>query len=323
MEIYVSEVYDVSLASATYANDGSEEYSHAESLVQSEQADATYCDDIPDLTDDISQAESLPLSEQETVIVLDTTASQDDSVLASVSDESEMMEKHGKNGVVDVNGIVGEGDLDDSRRKPALPKKPDLSVTSGHIENSSFAQKSSSKKTNEELVVSELLSESDKSEESKKEKEKPLNDRKHKLSSSSSSDMMKSEPPKPKERKSVAGGRKKEPQKDKNQNITYLKYDEAGNQSQASVLGEVSSQEKSEGAESTPAKNKRTRRKQGLTITDILDALDRSLVEEELWALCKEGTSALQRKKKHLRKFAFINIYCSWSNFQQCSYWFS
>jgi len=41
---------------------------------------------------------------------------------------------------------------------------------------------------------------------------------------------------------------------------------------------------------------------QGMTITDILEYLDRPLIEDELWALCKEGTMALQRKKKHLRK---------------------
>jgi hypothetical protein len=30
--------------------------------------------------------------------------------------------------------------------------------------------------------------------------------------------------------------------------------------------------------------------------------VNRELTEEELWALCREGTVALQRKKKHLRK---------------------
>lgn len=39
-----------------------------------------------------------------------------------------------------------------------------------------------------------------------------------------------------------------------------------------------------------------------MTIGEVLDAVDRYLTEEELWALCREGTLALQRKKKHLRK---------------------
>ena len=42
---------------------------------------------------------------------------------------------------------------------------------------------------------------------------------------------------------------------------------------------------------------------QGFTIAELLEALERHLDEPELWALCKEGIAALQRKKKHLRKF--------------------
>ena len=42
---------------------------------------------------------------------------------------------------------------------------------------------------------------------------------------------------------------------------------------------------------------------QGFTIAELLEALERHLNEPELWALCKEGIAALQRKKKHLRKF--------------------
>ncbi|XP_046565909.1 uncharacterized protein LOC124274589 [Haliotis rubra] len=47
----------------------------------------------------------------------------------------------------------------------------------------------------------------------------------------------------------------------------------------------------------SPAKE---RRKQGMTIGDILDWINRYLNEQELWAMCREGVLALQRKKKHL-----------------------
>ncbi|XP_046360617.2 kinase non-catalytic C-lobe domain-containing protein 1-like isoform X1 [Haliotis rufescens] len=42
------------------------------------------------------------------------------------------------------------------------------------------------------------------------------------------------------------------------------------------------------------------RRKQGMTIADVLDWINRYLNEQELWAICREGVLALQRKKKHL-----------------------
>lgn len=42
--------------------------------------------------------------------------------------------------------------------------------------------------------------------------------------------------------------------------------------------------------------------KQGLTVNEVLDSINRELTEEELWAICREGTIALERKKKHLRK---------------------
>ncbi|XP_052771824.1 kinase non-catalytic C-lobe domain-containing protein 1-like isoform X3 [Mya arenaria] len=296
-----TKVYDETeaTATATYQTDGSpEDYSHAESFIQSEQADATYCDDIPDLTDEISQAESLPLSEQETVIVLDTTISQDDSIL---SEEFEMEKQTKTKSRLKSDST---SDLSNVKPKPALPKKPDLTVTSGHTsEESASTTQNSSSKTNGELVVSELLSESDTSDQSRKEQEKRSSERKHKLSSSSSSDLNKSDP-KPKERKSSSSS-KKELQKDNNQNITFLKYGDSGNKTQTTGDSEVATDinsnglDKNENAEPASGK-KRNRRKQGLTITDILDCLDRSLREEELWALCKEGTAALQRKKKHL-----------------------
>ncbi|WAR21994.1 KNDC1-like protein [Mya arenaria] len=299
--ITAEEVYDETeaTATATYQTDGSpEDYSHAESFIQSEQADATYCDDIPDLTDEISQAESLPLSEQETVIVLDTTISQDDSIL---SEEFEMEKQTKTKSRLKSDST---SDLSNVKPKPALPKKPDLTVTSGHTsEESASTTQNSSSKTNGELVVSELLSESDTSDQSRKEQEKRSSERKHKLSSSSSSDLNKSDP-KPKERKSSSSS-KKELQKDNNQNITFLKYGDSGNKTQTTGDSEVATDinsnglDKNENAEPASGK-KRNRRKQGLTITDILDCLDRSLREEELWALCKEGTAALQRKKKHL-----------------------
>ncbi|KAJ8316890.1 hypothetical protein KUTeg_004794 [Tegillarca granosa] len=50
----------------------------------------------------------------------------------------------------------------------------------------------------------------------------------------------------------------------------------------------------------TEEKPKQAKRRRGMTIGEVLDAVDRYLTEEELWALCREGTLALQRKKKHL-----------------------
>ena len=50
---------------ATYIDAVSpEDFSHADTYAHSDQLDTTCCDDIPDLTEDISQAESLPFSEQ-------------------------------------------------------------------------------------------------------------------------------------------------------------------------------------------------------------------------------------------------------------------
>jgi hypothetical protein len=43
-----------------------------------------------------------------------------------------------------------------------------------------------------------------------------------------------------------------------------------------------------------------------LTIGEILETIDRNVTEEELWALCKEGSYSLQRKKKHLRKYSYF-----------------
>ncbi|KAK3095807.1 hypothetical protein FSP39_019436 [Pinctada imbricata] len=48
------------------------------------------------------------------------------------------------------------------------------------------------------------------------------------------------------------------------------------------------------------AKPRRSKKKQGLTINEALDSLNRDLKEEELWSLCREGALALQRKKRHL-----------------------
>ncbi|XP_061194832.1 kinase non-catalytic C-lobe domain-containing protein 1-like [Saccostrea echinata] len=56
----------------------------------------------------------------------------------------------------------------------------------------------------------------------------------------------------------------------------------------------------SSGTSSSETKPKRSKKKQGLTVNEVLDSLNRGLTEEELWALCREGTIALQRKKKHL-----------------------
>ena len=66
--------------------------------------------------------------------------------------------------------------------------------------------------------------------------------------------------------------------------------------------------QRTESEESNPAepRPRRSKKKQGLTINEALDSLDRELTEEEIWALCREGALALQRKKRHLRKLTFI-----------------
>ncbi|CAG2238624.1 unnamed protein product [Mytilus edulis] len=48
-------------------------------------------------------------------------------------------------------------------------------------------------------------------------------------------------------------------------------------------------------------KTNRSKKRQGYTITEILETIDRNISEEELWAICKEGAYSLHRKKEHLR----------------------
>ncbi|KAH3790012.1 hypothetical protein DPMN_168206, partial [Dreissena polymorpha] len=291
------EHFDESIATETYPTGASpEEYSHAESFIVSEQGEATYCDDIPDLTEDISQVESLPLSEHETVVVTETSESQNDSM--QLSEDSEMDRKTKTNASsLKSESVSNMSHMANFNPKPALPRKPDLNTVMNNSENGM------SGKGESEVKVSELFSESDMSEQSKRLPEKKYSDRKHKMSSNSGSEVGRSES-KTKERKSSSScSTKQEMVKDSNQNITFLKHDDVRiSKGGESVSGDVSvSSVKNELlTEPSGGKSRRNRRKQGLTITDILDALDRYLSEEELWALCKEGIAALQRKKKHL-----------------------
>ncbi|XP_069140951.1 kinase non-catalytic C-lobe domain-containing protein 1-like [Argopecten irradians] len=45
---------------------------------------------------------------------------------------------------------------------------------------------------------------------------------------------------------------------------------------------------------------KRPRKNKGLSLRDILETLERPLVEDEVWAVCREGTISLNKKRKHL-----------------------
>ncbi|XP_060074795.1 kinase non-catalytic C-lobe domain-containing protein 1-like [Ylistrum balloti] len=48
------------------------------------------------------------------------------------------------------------------------------------------------------------------------------------------------------------------------------------------------------------SQGKRPRKSKGLSLGDILETLERPLVEDEVWAVCREGTIALNKKRKHL-----------------------
>ncbi|XP_076104710.1 kinase non-catalytic C-lobe domain-containing protein 1-like isoform X4 [Mytilus galloprovincialis] len=54
-------------------------------------------------------------------------------------------------------------------------------------------------------------------------------------------------------------------------------------------------------------KSNRSKKRQGYTITEILETIDRNISEEELWAICKEGAYSLQRKKKHLPAYLSLD----------------
>ncbi|XP_053407466.1 kinase non-catalytic C-lobe domain-containing protein 1-like isoform X3 [Mercenaria mercenaria] len=317
----------------------------ADSYMQSEQGDATCCDDIPDLTEDVSQAESLPLSEQETVlseqetllseqetlfseqdtllseqgtvIVTETTESHDDSL----SEEQEMNRKQrktssSKQGLSGGESFKQNENLNTSninnKQKPSLPKKPDINFNASG-QKTSVANGSLSKKTQDgELVVSELFSESE-SDQSRKDSDKSVQDKKQKLTNGSiTGEKLASTDSKSKDsRNNGSNLNRKDVHRDSNQNITYLKYEEKTSKeikNSSQTLTGMSEKQTAFGGnnktdmtvENGSAKNKRNKRKQGLTVSDILDALERNLAESELWALCKEGTAALQRKKKHL-----------------------
>lgn len=252
------------MATASIPVDGSpEDFSHADSYVQSEQGDATYCDDIPDLTDEVSQAESLPLSEQETVIVTEeTTESHDDSLPLSEATDTDPQQS--------VKSSIGQSELSNSdqrngttKHKPVLPKKPEVCFTNSEPIGS-FANGSIPKKR--ELTVSELYSESDTSEICQLDRKKLAN-------GSAGLNLKRSDS----KSKKANSSNKKEPQKDNNQNITYMQYNEnvssmMRNQSQDSLssdkqLDSYSSKDKSEVSADQPSgKGKRNRRKQVMLV---------------------------------------------------------
>ena len=225
--------------------------------MQSEQGDATCCDDIPDLTEDISQAESLPLSEQETVlseqetvlseqetlmseigtvIVTETTESHDDSL--PLSEEQEMNRKQRKTSSSSKQGLSGgeslkhKENLDTSKtsnkQKPALPKKPDVNVNASGLKSSVSNGNTPKKTLVGELVVSELFSESE-SDQSRKDSDRSAQDRKQKLlngSAENGSNLTRTDSKSKDSRTNGTSVNRKEVSKDSNQNITYLKYEE-------------------------------------------------------------------------------------------------
>ncbi|KAK3589437.1 hypothetical protein CHS0354_020772 [Potamilus streckersoni] len=67
-----------------------------------------------------------------------------------------------------------------------------------------------------------------------------------------------------------------------------------------SDVGKKGSNEVESSDSSSLTTSKKKRKRLGLTIGEVLNAVDRPFEEEELWALCKEGITSLQRKKKHL-----------------------
>ncbi|XP_021355503.1 protein very KIND-like isoform X2 [Mizuhopecten yessoensis] len=48
------------------------------------------------------------------------------------------------------------------------------------------------------------------------------------------------------------------------------------------------------------SQGKRPRKNKGLSLSNILETLERPLVEDEVWAVCREGTISLNKKRKHL-----------------------
>ena len=131
---------------ATYIEGVSpEDFSHADTYIHSDQGDTTCCDDIPDLTEDISQVESLPLSEQEDLLSeqcndLDPTGSSDMEGLR----KRKISPQSGKSswGFSESKDSV-ENKSKPKSEKPAVPEKPKL-VTS-----------------QEDIAITELPSESD------------------------------------------------------------------------------------------------------------------------------------------------------------------
>lgn len=250
------------MATASYATDIGVS-PDADSFMQSEQADATYCDDIPDLTEDISQVESLPseqetlfseqetvLSEQETVlseqetlfseqgtiIVTETTESHDDSL--PLSEEHEMNRKQRKtsssnSGLNDRDSAKQNGSSNvsnmNNKSKPALPKKPDINFNV--TEKKSNGVSNQLKKVQDgELIVSELFSESE-SDQSRRDSDKSIQEKKQKLANGlvGEEKLSKTDSKSKDANSSGSNSNKKEVTRDSNQNITYLKYEDKGN----------------------------------------------------------------------------------------------
>lgn len=257
--LYTDNFEDNTLATASYATDIGVS-PDADSYMQSEQADATYCDDIPDLTEDVSQVESLPseqetlfseqetvlseqetvlseqetlFSEQETIIVTETTESHDDSL--PLSEEQEMNRKQRKTSnsgpsgrdSAKQNGSSSNSNMN-NKSKPALPKKPDINFNV--TEKKSNAVSNQLKKVQEgELIVSELFSESE-SDQSRRDSDKSVQEKKQKLANGSAGEEKLSRTDSKSKDATSSGStsNKKEVTRDSNQNITYLKYEDKG-----------------------------------------------------------------------------------------------
>lgn len=148
------------------------------------------------------------------IVTEETTESQDDSLL--LSDETDLSQKLNspQSSILPSDNKNNSIQNSSSKQKPALPKKPDITVS--ECENNAPKINGSIPKKGE-LTVSELYSESDTSE------IYPV-DRKRLANGSLTSSLKRSDS-KSKEKKNSNVG-KKEILKDNNQNITYMQHDE-------------------------------------------------------------------------------------------------
>ena len=136
-----------------------EDFSHADTYAHSDQGDTTCCDDIPDLTEDISQAESLPFSEQEDLLSEqcdDPGGNSDMEVLR----HRKISPQSGKSswGFSDTKKAPTENKSksDKSVEKPAIPEKPKDLMNTSHstiVENIAISELPSESESSEGLSV--------------------------------------------------------------------------------------------------------------------------------------------------------------------------